>query len=97
MANIYTEEEFVYRNLRESENDGEKLFKKEKAFLAGDISYQELCRWYSKRRGKNMKKIIVHIWNGLMFLLTGKGTFADEMIEAGVIDYSGQGRDSCGH
>lgn len=43
-----------------------------------------------------MKKILVHIWNGLMFLLTGKGALADEMIEAGVVDYSGQGRDSYG-
>ena len=39
-----------------------------------------------------MKKILVHIGNVIMFLLTGKGALADEMIEAGVIDYSGQGR-----
>lgn len=43
-----------------------------------------------------MKKILIHIGNVIMFLLTGKGALADEMIEAGVLDYSGQGRDSNG-
>lgn len=43
-----------------------------------------------------MKKILVHIGNVIMFLLTGKGALADEMIEAGVIGYSGQGRDRYG-
>lgn len=43
-----------------------------------------------------MKKILIRIGNVIMFLLTGKGALADEMIEAGVIDYSGQGRDSRG-
>ena len=43
-----------------------------------------------------MKKILVHIGNVIMFLLTGKGALADKMIEAGVIDYSGQGRDEHG-
>lgn len=43
-----------------------------------------------------MKKILVHIGNAIMFLLTGKGALADEMIESGVIDYSGQGRDEHG-
>ena len=43
-----------------------------------------------------MKKILVHIGNVIMVLLTGKGALADEMIEAGAIDYSGQGRDEHG-
>lgn len=43
-----------------------------------------------------MKKFIKKVFNGIVFLFTGKGPAADEMIEAGVIDYSGQGRDEFG-
>lgn len=39
-----------------------------------------------------MKKLI----DVLVFLLTGKGAIADEAIEAGLVDYSGQGRDKYG-
>ena len=39
-----------------------------------------------------MKKIIDFI----VFLLTGKGDFAKEAIEAGAISYEGQGRDKYG-
>ena len=41
-------------------------------------------------------KILKNILNWFAFLLTGKGDFADEMIEAGLIDYSGQGRNEFG-
>lgn len=43
-----------------------------------------------------MRKFIKRILEEISFLLTGKGPAADEMIEAGVIDYSGQGRDEHG-
>lgn len=39
-----------------------------------------------------MKKII----DCIMFLLTGKGPLADEMVNEGVISYEGQGRDKYG-
>ena len=39
-----------------------------------------------------MKKI----FDLIVFLLTGKGYLANEAIEAGVVDYSGQGRDVYG-
>jgi hypothetical protein len=32
----------------------------------------------------------------VMFVLTGKGACADEMVELGLIDYSGQGRNEFG-
>ncbi len=32
----------------------------------------------------------------LVFLLTGKGELADEAVDEGLIDYSGQGRDKYG-
>lgn len=35
-------------------------------------------------------------FNFVLFLLTGKGDFANEAIEAGVISYEGQGRDKYG-
>lgn len=41
-------------------------------------------------------KILKSILNCLVFLLTGKGEVADEMIDEGLIDYSGQGRNECG-
>ena len=39
-----------------------------------------------------MKKV----FSWIMFLLTGKGTLADEMIDEGIISYEGQGRDKYG-
>ena len=41
-------------------------------------------------------KILKNILNWFVFVLTGKGEFADEMVDAGLIDYSGQGRDEYG-
>ena len=41
-------------------------------------------------------KILKNILNCLVFLLTGKGKVAEEMIGEGLIDYSGQGRNECG-
>ena len=41
-------------------------------------------------------KIWKNILNWFVFALTGKGEFADEMVEAGLIDYSGLGRDKYG-
>lgn len=41
-------------------------------------------------------KLIKRILNWFMFILTGKGPIADETIEEGLIDYSGQGRDKYG-
>ena len=34
--------------------------------------------------------------NLILFFLTGKGEIVNEAIEAGIIDYSGQGRDNYG-
>lgn len=41
-------------------------------------------------------KVLRAIGNFILFILTGKGELADEMVEAGVIDYGGQGRDTYG-
>lgn len=41
-------------------------------------------------------KILKNILNWFVFLLTGKGEIADEAVNAGLIDYSGQGRDEFG-
>ena len=41
-------------------------------------------------------KILKNILNCLVFLLTGKGKVAEEMIGEGLIDYSGQGRNEYG-
>ncbi len=43
-----------------------------------------------------MKKILREIFDLFMLLMTGKGRLADEAIEAGIVDYSGQGRGSHG-
>ena len=40
-----------------------------------------------------MKKLI----DLIVFLLTGKGDFAKDAIEAGVVSYAGQGRDEYGN
>ena len=41
-------------------------------------------------------KIFKNILNWLVFLLTGKGELADEMVENGVVSFEGQGRDKFG-
>lgn len=41
-------------------------------------------------------KLIKRILHWFMFILTGKGPIADEAIEEGLINYSGQGRDKYG-
>ena len=43
-----------------------------------------------------MKKFLRAVLSTVMFILSGKGELAGEMIAAGVIDYSGQGRDCYG-
>ena len=43
-----------------------------------------------------MKKFLRAVLNTIVFILSGKGELADEMIAAGVINYSGQGRDCYG-
>jgi hypothetical protein len=47
---------------------------------------------YFERKDFTMKKF----FDFVLFLLTGKGDFANEAIEAGVISYEGQGRDKYG-
>lgn len=49
----------------------------------------------NKERNKKMK-ILKNILNWFVFLLTGKGELADEMIELGLTSYEGQGRDKYG-
>lgn len=41
-------------------------------------------------------KVLRAIGNFIVFILTGKGELAEEMMEAGMIDYGGQGRDPRG-
>jgi hypothetical protein len=41
-------------------------------------------------------KILKNILNWFVFLLTGKGELADEMVENGVVSFEGQGRDKFG-
>ena len=43
-----------------------------------------------------IKRALKTIGNWILFLLTGKGPIADEAVEEGLIDYSGQGRDKHG-
>ena len=45
---------------------------------------------------KKAVKILKAIGNLFVFLFTGKGEIANEMVDAGVLDYSGQGRDGYG-
>jgi hypothetical protein len=45
---------------------------------------------------KKFVKVLKAIGDEIIFLLTGKGELADEMIEKDLIDYSGQGRDKYG-
>jgi hypothetical protein len=41
-------------------------------------------------------RIIKRILDWLMFILTGKGPVANEGVDAGIVDYSGEGRDEYG-
>ena len=41
-------------------------------------------------------KVLKKILNIIIFILTGKGPIADEAVNEGLIDYSGQGRDKYG-
>ena len=41
-----------------------------------------------------MLKLIIDV---IVALLTGKGDYMNDAIEAGCVDYSGQGRDKWGH
>ena len=41
-------------------------------------------------------KVLKKILNTIIFILTGKGPIADEAVNEGLIDYSGQGRDQYG-
>lgn len=43
-----------------------------------------------------MKNFINRVLDWIVFLLSGKGVIADEGVEAGILDYSGQGRDEHG-
>lgn len=43
-----------------------------------------------------MKKFLKSMVDWFVFLLTGRGEIANEAIEKGLIDYSGQGRDRYG-
>lgn len=43
-----------------------------------------------------MKKFFNSLLNWIVFFLTCKGEISNEAIEAGLIDYSGQGRDKYG-
>lgn len=45
---------------------------------------------------KKIKYILKRIGGWLMFLLTGKGEIAKEAVDAGICDFSGQGRDKYG-
>ena len=44
-----------------------------------------------------MKKVLKSILNWIIFLLTGKGEVAENAVNDGIIDYSGQGRDENGN
>lgn len=41
-------------------------------------------------------KILKKIWNWCVFLLTGKGEVAEDAVNDGACDFSGQGRDEFG-
>ena len=45
---------------------------------------------------KKFFKVLKKIGNEIMFILTGKGDAADEMISLDLISYEGQGRDKYG-
>lgn len=43
-----------------------------------------------------MKKFFARVLDWIVFLFSGKGTIADEGVEQGILDYSGQGRNKNG-
>lgn len=43
-----------------------------------------------------MKKFFSKVLDWFVFLMTGKGAISDEMVDAGIQDLSGQGRDIYG-
>lgn len=43
-----------------------------------------------------MKKFFTRVLDWIVFLLSGKGVIADEGVEAGILDYSGQGKNENG-
>lgn len=43
-----------------------------------------------------MKRTLKKVLDIILFILTGKGPIADEAVNEGLIDYSGQGRDKYG-
>lgn len=45
---------------------------------------------------KKVVKILKAIGNEIVFLFTGKGEAAKEMVDLGLISYEGQGRDEYG-
>jgi hypothetical protein len=45
-----------------------------------------------KKEGKVMKKFIEFI----VFILTGKGALSEEMVNLGLLDFSGEGRNKYG-
>ena len=47
-------------------------------------------------KGSEKMKILKSILDYLIFSLTGKGKMAEEMVDKGLIDYSGQGRNKYG-
>ena len=51
-----------------------------------------------ERKNEVLKKmkILKNVLNWFVFLLTGKGELANEMVDEGLIDYSGQGRNEYG-
>jgi hypothetical protein len=48
------------------------------------------------KKMKKFVKVLKAIGNEIVFLLTGKGELADEMIEKDLISYEGQGRNKNG-
>lgn len=44
-----------------------------------------------------MKTVLKRVLDWVVFILTGKGDIANEAVDDGLIDYSGQGRDKYGH
>ena len=44
-----------------------------------------------------MKKLVKRILEWVVFILTGKGEIAKEGVDAGILDFSGQGRDKYGN
>jgi hypothetical protein len=45
---------------------------------------------------KKIWKVLNRILDWIVFLLSGKGVIADEGVDAGILDYSGQGKNEFG-